>query len=681
MSTKKEQKDRKITAKSVATQPSALRKDGLGSISGVLEEDKFTGLYSNVTVAPNGNAVTVYPVLMEPLKLAALVAENNTLGPCISAYEVNIDGTGWDIEFAGDDEEEEVPRPPTPEEIAVRDHIRGLLNEPWPGKSFIDIRKEMRRFKESVGMGLIEVVKNAEREPVLLRAADSTQFRIVRPTNDDLIKQVMRKVRRNNEEFEVTMPITQRRFRQKVNGREKDLYYAEFGCPLDLNRYTGEWSDEPLPADLRANELLVFETDLNPVSPYPFPRWIGQLPSVLGSREAEELNLEYFGNGGVPPFLAFIHGGSLVPEAKTALDSLLSGHAKNKVRGLVLELMSTDGSFDDKSAVKLSFERFGGEQTQDSLFENYDARCELRVRRSFRLPPIFVGAAQDYSFASAYASYVVAEAQVFAPERMVFDEVFNNTVMRALDPSGVWLLRSKPLSVKDINLQMQALGLQSEFLTVEDYFKALNDITLLENKPAPPGKSVTEARAKMQAASAPPPGPPMPGAGVPGTPTDPATAPADGLPGTKLPSPEFAASAPGERLGQPVGPPPASGAGQAAAATPQNPYDRLRHAVAAVSGLTGVPGARKTITKAQRSHQLATLAMQTARAINGQTTPGLGTAERLVGVFSAVTALSKAEQEEFLSGMAHHLQPSARQTARELVELAGCAAEMLRTGS
>jgi hypothetical protein len=33
------------------------------------------------------------------------------------------------------------------------------------------------------------------------------------------------------------------------------------------------------------------------------------------------------------------------------------------------------------------------------MFEGYDAKCEVRVRRSFRLPPIFVGEASDYSFA------------------------------------------------------------------------------------------------------------------------------------------------------------------------------------------------------------------------------------------------------------------------------------------
>jgi hypothetical protein len=31
----------------------------------------------------------------------------------------------------------------------------------------------------------------------------------------------------------------------------------------------------------------------------------------------------------------------------------------------------------------VTIERFGGDRTTDSMFENYDAKCEERVRRAF----------------------------------------------------------------------------------------------------------------------------------------------------------------------------------------------------------------------------------------------------------------------------------------------------------
>jgi hypothetical protein len=80
------------------------------------------------------------------------------------------------------------------------------------------------------------------------------------------------------------------------------------------------------------------------------------------------------------------------------------------------------------------------------------------VRRSFRLPPIFIGAADDYNFASAVASYTVAEAQVFRPERDEFDEIINVKLMSALG-WGEYQMISKPLVIEDAALKLQGLDM------------------------------------------------------------------------------------------------------------------------------------------------------------------------------------------------------------------------------
>jgi len=123
----------------------------------------------------------------------------------------------------------------------------------------------------------------------------------------------------------------------------------------------------------------------------------------------------------------------------------------------VLEIMPTDGTFDRPSSTRVTIERFGAERQNDSMFEKYDEKCEIRVRRAFRLPPIFVGAANDYSFASAAASYQVAEAQVFKPERDEFDEIINVTLMKELAPGYRFV--SKPLVIEDATLKLRAIEL------------------------------------------------------------------------------------------------------------------------------------------------------------------------------------------------------------------------------
>ena len=111
---------------------------------------------------------------------------------------------------------------------------------------------------------------------------------------------------------------------------------------------------------------------------------------------------------------------------------MTSGEAKKNNRVQVLEVEPAGGGLNQPTPqARVTVERFGADRQQDSMFEKYDERCEERVRRSFRMPPIFVGQSKDYNFATAFASYTVAEAQVFKPERDEFDEMIS---MKLLPP-------------------------------------------------------------------------------------------------------------------------------------------------------------------------------------------------------------------------------------------------------
>jgi hypothetical protein len=212
-------------------------------------------------------------------------------------------------------------------------------------------------------------------------------------------------------------------------------------------------------------------------TPYGVPRWINQLPSVIGSRKAEEFNLEYFDNGGVPPVLILLQGGTLQAETRKALQQMTSGEAKKNNRVQVLEVEPTGGSLAQTPQARVTVERFGGDRTSDSMFEKYDERCEERVRRAFRMPPIFVGQSKDYNFATAFASYVVAEAQVFKPERDEFDENISMRLLPAMNYAE-YHLKSKPLVIEDATLKLQGIEIVSQMQQVEpaDIVDAINQV-------------------------------------------------------------------------------------------------------------------------------------------------------------------------------------------------------------
>jgi len=402
----------------------------------------------------------------QPQQLTMLCQRNNTLGQMIAAMEVNIDGTGWEIER--DDEAEENDEPKNDPE---KEKLEDWFKEPFPRTSFTTLRRETRRDLEQVGYAFMEVLRSIDGELMFLKHIPAHQMRLVKLDEPVLVEQ---KVQRDGQEMEVVMNVRERRFAQIISKRV--IYFKEYGASRELNRLTGEWSEEKLDIKDRATEVLYFTVYEDAKTPYGVPRWINQIPSVLGSRKAEELNLDFFNSGGLPPALIIIQGGELTPEVRKQLQQYMSGKGSSYHRAGIVEVAASGGSLDKPGTVRVTVERFGSERIQDSMFENYDARCEERVRSSFRLPPIFVGKAQDYSFATAFASYTVTEAQVFQPERDEFDEIINNTIMRELDPEGEFIFRSLPLTVDDVQTKLEALGIVAEDLSRETRVGAVNEI-------------------------------------------------------------------------------------------------------------------------------------------------------------------------------------------------------------
>jgi PBSX family phage portal protein len=405
-------------------------------------EDAFSQLQTFTSKQP----IISPPLILETLEV--LPDQNNTLGICIEAMEVNIDGTGHTIVSAREDGGDPDPK--------LRRKIENFFKIPYPYTSMRKLRRKTRRDSESTGNGYWEIIRNKNGEIRFLKQVPSSDIRLLK-----LDDPVMAEVNVFDEDGPATVQVKmrQRRYAQAVG--EKVVYFKDYGVTRNLNKDTGEWESaaKKVPADKRASEMLHFTINEHK-SGYGTPRWIGNLPSALGSREAEELNLGILSSGGMPPALIIVQNGTVDGPIKQDLQTIFQGDKVNKTRAAILEIQG-DGTIDKPGNVKVKIERLDTKGSGDFMYDTYDASCSNRVRKAFRLPPMFTGDAHEYSFASAYASYTVAEAQVFAPERGEFDDCINNTIMRELDPSGTYVFRSNPLTVGDIEHKVKLLTIAS----------------------------------------------------------------------------------------------------------------------------------------------------------------------------------------------------------------------------
>lgn len=380
-----------------------------------------------------------------PLELLIQLSQvSNILPQCIEAMATNVGGFGYKLEPT-------VELPKEPEEGQLEAEEQQLLNSMMEEKaklenffdfinyeeSFNKIRKKTRTDYESVGFAFWEVLKNGIGEPAGVEHIPSKSMRLCHL--DSKYTEFKQKVKTGPTTIETI--TRKKRFRNfvQIKGGKK-VYYKEFNDPRMIDANTGKLK-ENLTGKAReefteANEVIYFNR-YNPNSPYGLPRWYGQLLSLLGSRESEEVNLQYFDGKTVPPMVVMVKGGQLTDDSfKRVQQHFKSIKGKENFHSvLVLEAKSSKNSNNPmaKNDVEIEIKPLTEAMNKDALFQEYDKNNQEKVRGSFRLPPLYVGKSEGYNRATAEVSRLIAEEQVFGPEREDFDFLINRLLVPELD--------------------------------------------------------------------------------------------------------------------------------------------------------------------------------------------------------------------------------------------------------
>lgn len=416
--------------------------------SNKLEEDPFKPLYGEGVIEP-------------PYDLRALTRMpeySNILSQCLDAMETNIDGFGFTLEPAkgvvpGKDGKY------SPEVEAERARAEAFFKYCNPDESFIAIRGKTRRDLHTTGNAYWEILRNGKGEICGIEHLESYTMRLT-PLDPEPVDTTWL-VKDGNNNY-VAVPH-RKRFRRFVQIREnRKVYFKEFGDPRPVDAETGRvlTEDEAKNPGVRLATEVIHWRLYCPHSPYGVPKWIGNLPSISGSRQAEEVNLEYFDNKSVPP-LAILVSGRLAEDSVKRIEDYIEDNIRGRQgfhKILVIEAEAGLTGFADgnrKSGIEMK--PLTDAQQKDALFQEYDRANREKVRSAFRLPPIYVGLSQDYTRATAEESCVVAEEQVFGPERDAFDWTINRVLFPAM---GIrfWEFKSLAATVDNAKDQTEMLG-------------------------------------------------------------------------------------------------------------------------------------------------------------------------------------------------------------------------------
>jgi PBSX family phage portal protein len=375
----------------------------------------FTDEFVGLAVGGVNGANVVIPTPYNVGRLFELIDQSNMLRQCMDAYVTNTVGTGWEVA--------ELIRG---RKVSKNDRneLQSFIDHANSEESLSAAMKKVIWDREGVGFGFLEVIRDAGGFISLFRWAPSLYTRLcVKHPTEVLVEYDIPRGQRISvvKEFRLF-----RRYIQIVNGKQR--WFKEYGDPRKMDFRTGAFEGESgYASGYEATELYHFKNMSN--ESYGVPRWINQLPSIIGSREAEEVNLNYFRNNTVPPMLLTVAGGRLTAQSYQQLTQALNENniGQNRQHGIMLlEAIGEGDTMDGKGTpVQLKVDKLTDARQSDGLFDAYDKANQNKVRGSWRLPPVTVGQSQDVNFATANVSAFIAETQVFAPDRSAIDEVLN----------------------------------------------------------------------------------------------------------------------------------------------------------------------------------------------------------------------------------------------------------------
>lgn len=444
---------RKVRAHVVEVRKGAAAANGLVDASSTTAPGTSEGLPEEPFNALGHKGRVIMPPF-DMLTLAMLPENSSELNQCIETMETNIEATGFrfvsrlrldDVTKTDSDEGQDVT-PISPEQQALLDASRAekvrLTNffTYCTEESFVQFRRRIRRDLETTGNAYFEVIRNASGAIQGFTHLPSYQMRLGKVEDEpfEVTRKILelqpdgsvqvkdQRIMRRFRMFAQSRTIHQGRSTSSIAGH-KVVWFKEFGDPRHYSKRDGELRERIKPND-RASEVLHLKL-YSPRSPYGLPRFIGNLLSIFGDRAAEEINWITFKNNNIPSMAILVSNGQLtqgtVDRIQSFVESQIQG-SDNYSKFLIVEAEATgEDTGEDGGQVKIDIKPLAKEQHSDALFQNYSDKNHDKIRRSFRLPPIFVGQASDYSRSTAESSRRLADEQVFSPERVEFDEVMN----------------------------------------------------------------------------------------------------------------------------------------------------------------------------------------------------------------------------------------------------------------
>ena len=160
------------------------------------------------------------------------------------------------------------------------------------------------------------------------------------------------------------------------------VYFKQAGANFDIHYRTGEVAPlGEIPLQDRGNEILHIVNYTNRSDYYGLPDIMASLPSVLGDRQAQMYNVEFFENHGVPDYAVTVTGADLDQETEDIIHDYFQNKVKDSTRSTLVLTASREENTPGAAAssgIDIKFQKLTTD-VRDGSFKIYrqDNRDEI----------------------------------------------------------------------------------------------------------------------------------------------------------------------------------------------------------------------------------------------------------------------------------------------------------------
>ncbi|MFC4549391.1 MULTISPECIES: phage portal protein [Halorussus] len=287
-----------------------------------------------------------------------------------------------------------------------------------------EVKELARQDYHSIGWACLEILANAEGEPVGLAHVPANTVRVRKPRASEDDERAIGHDAPNDD-------LRARGYVQVRNGRRRF-----FGVAGDRYRGQGDDDREPIFVDKEngdvakgsaealdngpANELIFIRNPSPLEQDYGIPDWVSAIRTISADEAAKDYNREFFDNDTIPRLVIKVTGGELSEESKRDLRQMLYGLREESHRTVVLEVEKFQSHLDED--VEIELEPLGQGISEEMDFRQFREKNEHEIAKVHEVPPILIGVTETSNRANSKEQVHDFATNIIAPEQHKFAE-------------------------------------------------------------------------------------------------------------------------------------------------------------------------------------------------------------------------------------------------------------------